>query len=145
MAGLSTNFRPVLKKGDWELQKMQMKESVAMEEGAVLYSDLAGEMTISTGAETNQMGILAEAIAATDSDYATAKKLKYVYVPKSVNAECYFTVGAGTFTVADVGKVVALNDSKSLAVDTAGTRARITAYLSSTRGKCVLNLVMSQT
>lgn len=144
-ATLNVNFTPYLKKGRWELTKMQMKESVAMAEGAALYSDLAGEMTIVTGTESNFMGILAEPIAATDSDYATAKKLKYVWRPLTQEAEAEFTVGSGTFTNADVGKVVAFYDSDSLAVDTAGTRARITKYLTATRGVCVFNSVMSQT
>jgi len=142
MAEYATNFRPILKPGRWELQPVAMKESVAMEMGAALYTDKAGESTIVTGAETNFMGILAEPIAATDADYAVAKKLKSVWVPLCANATAEFTVGAGTFTTADVGKSVAYNDSKSLAVDTAGDEARITKYLSSTRGECVFKLLI---
>lgn len=145
MAGLSTNFRPIEKVGRWELRQLPMKESVAMEEGAGVYTDLAGEHTIVTSSSTNFRGILAEAIAATDADYATAKKLKAVWVPISTEAEAEFTVGAGTFTNADVGKTVAFNNSLGVAVDTAGTQVRITKYLSSTRGVCTFNLAFSQT
>jgi len=138
--GLNTNFRPILKAGRWELTKQQMKESVAMEEGASVSSDAAGELDLSTDSTTNFRGILAQAIAATDSDYATAKKLKYVWVPKLAEAEAEFTVGAGTFTTADVGKGVKYNNSLGLAVDTAGIQARITKYLTATRGVCTFNL-----
>lgn len=121
-----------------------MKESVAMEMGAFVYTDKAGESTIITGTETNKMGILAEAIAATDADYATSQKLKHVWVPLCKDATAEFTVGSGTFTTADVGKSVAFADSKSLAVDTAGDDARITKYLSSTRGECIFQLLIEQ-
>ena len=127
------------------MTQQAMKESVAMEEGAALYTDLAGEITLATSSSTNTRGVLAEAILAADADYATAKKLKYVWVPTSTEAEVEFTVGAGTFTNADVGKTVALNDSISVAVDTAGTQFRITKFLSSTRGVGTFNLAFSQT
>lgn len=123
----------------------QMKESVAMAEGAALYTDLAGELTIGTNTSTNFRGILAKAITASDSDYAVAKKMKPVWVPKSLEAEAEFTVGAGTFTNADVGKTVVLNDSVSVAVDTAGVQIRITKYLNSVRGVCVFSPAFSQT
>lgn len=144
MAGLSTNFRPLLKHGHWTLKRLPMKESVAMEKGAAIYTDLAGEHTLVTDSTNNFRGILAEAIAATDSDYATAKKKKYVYVPLVPEAEAEFTVGAGTFTVDDIGKSVKFADSKGLGVDTAGAQARITDYISSTRGKCTFSLAISQ-
>ena len=145
MGNLNTNFRPVMKLGRWELTMQQMKESVAMEEGAALYTDLAGESTIGTSSTTNFRGILAKAIAATDADYAVAKKMKPVWVPKSLEAEAEFAVGAGTFTNADVGKTVVLNNSVSVAVDTAGVQIRITKYTSSTRGVCVFSPAFSQT
>ena len=50
------------------------------------------------------VGILAEPIAATDDDYATAGKLKGVWVPEDATAEAGFTVVNGTFTTADIGK-----------------------------------------
>lgn len=142
MSGLATNFRPLEKVGRWELQLVPMKESVAMEEGAAIYTDKAGENTIVTGTETNFTGILAEPIVAADADYAVAKKMKYAWIPLSPAAEAEFAVGSGTFTDADVGKSVAFFDSKSLAVDTAGDEARITKYLSSNRGVCTFKLLV---
>ena len=86
-------------------------------------------------------GILAEPIEATDADYATAGKLKAVWIPKWTRSEAYFAVWAGTFTAADVGKTVEVHsDFKSLAVDTLGKWATITWYISSTRGKCIFNM-----
>jgi hypothetical protein len=54
------------------------------------------------------LGILVETIATTDTDYATAGKLKSVWVPNTPYARAFFTVGAGTFTAADVFKTVAV-------------------------------------
>lgn len=84
---------------------------------------------------------MAEPITATDADYATAGKLKGVYVPNTPYAKAFFRVGAGTFTVADVFKTVEIHsDSASLAVDTVGKGARIVEYISSTKGKCRFSL-----
>jgi len=143
MANVTTNFWPA--DGKWELKKIPMKASTAMAMGAAIGIEISGNTT--TGNHTKQgvenasgadfVGILAQTIASTDSDYATAGKLKSVFVPQSPAAEATFTVGAGTFTAADVGKTVEIHsDSVSLAVDTAGKGARITKYISSTRGRC---------
>ena len=87
--------------------------------------------------------ILLETIVSGDSDYATAQKLKSVAIPISPNAFAEFAVGAGTFVVGDVGENVVFNDSKGLAVDTAGTHAHIERYLTSTRGVCSFNLIVT--
>ena len=111
-----------------------------MDAGSGLYTDQAGENTVVTGSTNNFVGILLETIASTDSDYATARKMKLCAVPVTNGAEAEFKVGAGTFTTADEGKsVVFHSDGKSLAVDTAGSQARITKYLSSTRGRCIFD------
>lgn len=136
---LNTYFRPILKKGRWELKKLPMIASVEISEGAAIYAVGDGTHTFVTNATTNFAGILAETIASTDADYATSMKLKSVYVPLKASAEAEFAVGAGTFTTADVGKSVKFNDKLGLAVDTAGIQARITKYINSTRGECVFN------
>lgn len=134
---LNLNFKPIFADGAWKTKKLPMKESVAMAAGCGVYTDEAGELTIVDGSSANFVGILMEDIAATDSDYATARKLKLVAVPLRLSAEAEFKVGAGTFTTADEGKsVVFHSDGISLAVDTAGIQARITKYLSATRGRC---------
>jgi hypothetical protein len=141
MANVTTNFLPA--DGNWKMVQLPMIASVAMSEGAAIYAVGDGTHTIATNATGNTVGILAKVIASTDADYATSKKLKGAWVPMNDQAECFFTVGAGTFTNDDVGKNVKFNNSIGLAVDTAGTQAKITEYTSSTRGKCHLNTVLS--
>lgn len=137
------NFWP--NTGEWELQAIPMAASFALVEGGLVSTEVSSNTTTgnaSASAATNAngkniIGILAEAIAATDSDYATAGKLKQVWVPKSVYATAYFTVGAGTFAANDINKLVSIHsDSKSLAVDTIGNGAVIRGYISATRGLC---------
>lgn len=152
MANVTNNFLPADDK--WEMKKLPIKASTALEEGeAVAFeidtNDVTGNLTsmpVENAAGADFIGIMAEPVASTDSDYATAGKLKYVFVPRSPLAEAYFSVGAGTFTAADVGRSVELHsDSASLAVDTAGKGARITKYISSTRGLCTFSMPTTET
>lgn len=136
---LNLYFNPLFASGKWLLKRLQMIASVAMYAGAAVYHVGNGTHTIVTNATTNFAGILMEKIAAIDPDYATSLKMKVVAIPISNDAEAEFAVGAGTFTSADVGKSVLFNDAYGLAVDSAGIQARITRYLSSTRGACVFN------
>jgi hypothetical protein len=141
------NFYPA--DDNWELRQMPFAASVAIEEGTAVSPQIAtnnvtGNLT-KMGTEnatgSDFFGIIAESVVSTDSDYATAGKLKGVWVPKSTLAKAYFTVGAGTFTLADVFKTVEIHsDSKSLAVDTLGKGARIVEYISATRGVCRFSL-----
>jgi len=94
-------------------------------------------MPATNASGANFQGILAEKIATTDTDYATAGKLKLVWVPTDKVATAFFKVGAGTFTAVDVNKVVSFHsDSLGLAVDTAGLGAVIVGYISASRGLC---------
>lgn len=140
MPNVLTNFRPLKTSKNWQLKRLPLKPSVAYEQGTALRATLADYFEILDGSsETNPVGILWETISASDADYATSGKLKYVWVPTSPDAEVEFTVGNGTFTVADLSKNVAVHtDGKSLAVDTAGIHFQIRKYLSSTRGVAVL-------
>lgn len=148
----TTNFMPA--DGNWKLQQLPMKVSTVMVEGAaisveIVSNNVTGYYTLSgveNAAGKDFKGILAEPIVATDDDYATAGKLKGVWIPMTPNAEAYFTVGAGTFTAVDVGKTVQIGSTSiDLDVDTAGLGARISAYTSSTRGKCQFNLPNTET
>lgn len=140
---INKNFDPILKPGHWRLESRPMIASVAMEAGAAIYRVGDGTHTLVTNSTANFEGIMAEAIASTDSDYATSMKMKKVWIPLNTRAEAEFTVGAGTFTADDVGKSVKFNDSKSVAVDTAGTQFVITRYKSSTKGDGIFNLAIS--
>lgn len=137
------NFLPTRRDEDWELRDLPMIASVAMQQGVAVYYVGDGTVTIVTASTANFAGILAEEIATTDDDYATSLKKKQVWIPKSFASEAEFSVGAGTFTTADVGKSVKFNDEKGLAVDTAGVQARISGYASSTRGRCTFNVAIS--
>lgn len=136
MANITTNFSP--SGPHWIMKQLPIEASQAMEMGSFVNSKQDGTYELTNLAANNNLkGILAETIATTDSDYATSGKAKGVMVPRTVNAEMFFTVGAGTFTAADVGKAVAVHtDGKSLAVDTAGNQFLITKYISATRGIC---------
>lgn len=103
-------------------------------------------MGVENASGADFVGIIAEPIVSTDSDYATGGKLKGVRVPRSIYSKAFFTVGAGTFTAVDVWKTVEFHsDSKSLAVDTAGKGARIVKYISSTRGMCTFPMPATET
>lgn len=146
------NFYPADNK--WEMKAYPMKASTAMAEGAAIAIEISGNTTTGNhtlmgtenAAGADFVGILAEPITSSDADYATAGKLKLLWVPKTNVARSYFKVGAGTFTAADVGKTVEIHtDSVSLAVDTAGKGARIKEYISSTRGICEFSLPNTET
>lgn len=138
----------------WIMKLLPFKASTAIGEGYLVGIEIDTNTTTwnytlfatenVTGADFK--GIMAEPIAATDADYATAGKLKAVRVPKNIYSEAYFTVWAGTFTAVDVGKTVEIHTwSAGLAVDTPWKWARITGYISSTRWKCIFSLPATET
>lgn len=147
----NTNFLPV--DPDWKIVELPVKESVALEEGTALSAEIVSNnvtgklkaMGVENATGSDFIGILAEAVRSTDTDFTTAFKMKKVYVPISVNARARFRVWAGTFTAADVFKTVELHsDSKSLAVDTLGKGARIIKYISATEGECIFSLPQTE-
>ncbi len=152
MAISTTNFLPA--DGNWKTELRAIKASTALAGGTALSDEIVSNTTtgyltsspVANASGANFAGILAETVAATDADYATAGKKKLVWVPLNKKAKAYFTVGAGTFTSIDVGKTVQIyTGAKTLAVDTAGLGAKITDYISSTRGKCQFTMPDSQT
>lgn len=137
-----------------EMRKLPFVASVAIAEWAAVSpqissNDVTGNYTlmwVENVTWSDFAGIAAEPVVSTDTDYATAGKLKWVRVPKNKLAKAYFYVWAGTFTAADVGKTVELHsDSKSLAVDTKGKWARIIEYISATKGICQFSLPETET
>lgn len=156
MANRTNNFVPIKGAGafGWELQRLPFKASTAIEEGSAVGIEISSNTTtgnltkmgVENAAGADFIGILAEEIATTDADYATAGKYKSVFVPVSYLSEAEFTVGAGTFTAVDRFKTVEFHsDSKSLAVDTPGKGASIMAYISATRGRCRFDLPRTET
>lgn len=148
------NFFPLIEDNQWKIKLLPFVASVALEEGTAIGIQIATNTTtgyvtkmgVENVAGADFVGILAEPIVSTDDDYATAGKLKAVWVPTTKEAEAEFTVGSGTFTAVDVFKTVEFHSSsKSLAVDTAGKGARITWYISATRGICRFDLPTTET
>jgi len=140
--------------GKWKLTMLPMKASTVLAEGAAMGIEIVSNTTTGNhtlfatenAAGADFVGIMAEPVIATDTDYATAGKLKGVRIPESKEAEAYFAVGAGTFTLADVGKTVEITTgSLGLSVDTVGKGARITGFISSTKGTCKFDLPTTET
>lgn len=147
------NFLPSDSNG-WELRAIPMAASFALADGGLVSAEVSGSATtgnaIAAAATSangqNVIGILAERIAATDTDYATAGKLKQVWVPVTKRAQARFKVGAGTFTAADINRVVNIHtDSLSLAVDTNGLGAVITGYIDANYGLCTFDVPVAVT
>ena len=147
------NFYPV-NRGEWELRQFPIAASIVMIDGSaiavqVVTSNPTGNnilMPISNATGQNFQGILAEPIAASDADYAVAGKLKGVWVPRTRSCEAIFSVGAGTFTLADVGRTCLFHtDSRSLNVDGNGLGARITGVISATQGTCAFDIPLAVT
>lgn len=139
----ATGFIPF--DGEWEQVEAPVKASIAFAGNVamrweIVANDVTGDLY---GASNNSgvnsvgsdfFGILVQPIRATDPDYATAHKSKLFYVPRGIYSRAYATIGTGTFTAADVGKMVAIHsDSASIACDTKGLGCRIVAYISSTK------------
>lgn len=139
---------------NWILMPIPFKASQALLQGGLVGVEIVGNTTTGNatvmGAENvngaDFIGILAETIATTDTDYATAGKLKGVWVPMNQYARAFFTVGAGTFTAVDVFKTVEITSGAlGLSVDTPGKGARITQYISATRGECQFSMPNTET
>lgn len=144
----TTYFEPISSTG-WELRKIAMKASTAMSDGAAIWVEISSNTT--TGNATlmpatnasggNFIGILAEKISTTDTDFATAGKLKLVWIPTNLASRAKFKVWTWTFTLVDVNKVVSFHsDSLSLAVDTQGLWAIITKYVDANTGHCAFTV-----
>jgi len=139
---------------NWEMKELPMIASTVLAEGAAIGieisgNDVTGNLTLmwtENAAGADFVGIIAEPVIATDTDYATAGKLKGVRVPKTPWARAYFAVGAGTFTAADVFKTVEITaGALGLSVDTAWLGARIREYLTSTTGICEFSMPNTET
>mgnify|MGYP003649679967 CR=1 FL=1 len=122
------NFYPVSVQ-EWETKLLPFKASTALSMGGAVGIEISSNTTtgnltvmgVENASGADFVGILQETIATGDADYATAGKLKAVWVPKTPEAEAFFTVAAGTFTAADVFKRVEITSgSLGLSVDTAG-------------------------
>ena len=145
------NFYPA--DDNWELKMLPFKASTAIDEGTAIAAEIvsntttgyATKMGVENATGADFLWILAEPIKSTDGDYATAGKLKGVWVPKTPYAEAYFKIGSWTFTAACVFRTVELHtDYKSLTV-TKWKWARIMKYIDSTHWICRFSLPETET
>lgn len=137
------NFLPT--SGLWMVKPLRFVASVAILDGTAVGIEISGNTTTGNctamGTENASgadfQGILNQPISTTDPDYATAGKLKNVWVPISNTCEAQFKRISGTLTTADIGKTVEFASSGlGLAVDTPGKGARITDVITSDYGTC---------
>lgn len=121
-------------------KEVRIKASTAIEDGAIVYPDPAGvnKWTLADSTAGENFGVIREAVASTDSDYASSTKTKLVEFPSESGVEWFGTVGAGTFAEDDVNKYVDLNDSISVDVDTSTKdQLYVAGFISSTRGRFI--------
>jgi len=126
-------------KGKTEMVEVTLTASVAIAEWGIVYPDPsnAGQYTKADTTAWNNFGVIRQTIAATDSDYASTKKV-LIEVPRDNNVEWEFTVGSWTFTAADEGKYADILTEVTIAVDVqTKSQVFITKYLSATRGKLI--------
>ena len=150
---VNTNFVPISSTW-WELRSIPMGASAVFAMWAAIWVEITSNTTTwnavlmgtENAAGADFIGILVEAVAAADADFATAGKLKQVWVPTNLQAEAEFTVSNWTFTAIDVFKTVQFaSTSLWLDVDTAGKWANISWYISATRGRCKFNMPLTET
>jgi hypothetical protein len=138
----------------WRMDFVPVAASVALTEGTLLAVQvtassptgnvIAAATTNTTG--QNIVGILAEPITSSDADFATAGKLKQVWLPVTIEAEATFKVISGTNSLAQVGRVCQIAGSGTgLAVATNGLVAVITGFISATQGKCKFKVPVAVT
>lgn len=151
----NTGFRPV--DGEWELFDAPVKESTAYAGQIAMRWEISSNTTTgklvagSTNSGVNSVGadffgILVAPVRSTDPDYATAFKKKSFFIPRWPRSRAVATIGAGTFTTADVGKTVAIHsDAASIACDTAGLGCRIVEYIDSTTALVEFSCPTTQT
>lgn len=139
---------------NWEMKQMPFKASTAVVQWAAIWIEISSNTTtwnvtlmwVENANGADFVWIAAETIATTDTDYATAWKLKGIWVPKHPYAKAYYAVSAWTQTAADKFKTVQIaSTSLWLDVDTAWKGARIVDVLSSTRWICMFNLPTTET
>lgn len=139
-----SNF--VRRAGKTKIVLKKLTASIAVEEWSLVYPDPgnAWQITKADATAGNFFWVIKQTIATTDDDYASTKMVA-VEVPIESWVEWDFTVWSGTFTAADIDKYADLVNEKSVAVDTTSKKSvYITKYLTSTRGRCIIPLMLAQ-
>lgn len=138
---MATYFRRV--RGKTKIMWLDVTTSTAIAKGyLVAWSSGYLIAATSSTAPSTIAGVLAKTIAATDSDYATAR-LVPVEVPVENNVEWEFPVTSG-LVAADRGLYVDLTNGGT--VDRSGSTydvVQVTHVLSTTKGQGILNIGIS--
>jgi len=112
-------------RGKWKMRHFPVTVSTVLAEGS-LVEFTSGQLAAADDGDTVVAGILVKAIAATDSDYATARSVP-VMVPLDSNAEVMAS-GQSGFTTADIGVEYGISDAVTLdQTDTSGDIFRVLA------------------
>lgn len=130
------NFVPV---GDgWMMTQIKIKPSVALEWGTALASEVVSSATTgyaiamptTNATGQNFIGILAEPISSSDSDFASTSKYRNVYIPVNPFIAKAKATTSATATNICVGRVVQFSNSgKSVAPATNGAGCVITDFI----------------
>lgn len=130
----------VRKQGKTKIKWLPVTTSTAIGKGAlVAWSSGTLIAATSSTAPSTHAGVLVKAIAATDSDYATAR-LVAVEVPVETDVEWQCDVTSG-LVAADIGLFCDLTSSTHVNRGSSTYDAvQITRVISTTKGRCILNL-----
>jgi len=129
-------MRPV--KGKWVLKSYPRTASVTFTYGNLVMFT-SGLVATATAQSTKHVGIIAEGVASTDSDFATAAVKVGVFVPTEPSCEFESTV-TGTLVTTSVGVQYDLSNAST--VNKAGTTYKVVTckgFISSAKGKFSLN------
>lgn len=124
-------------KNGWVIKSYPKSASTTFTNGDLVMLS-AGYVLTATAQSTKHLGIILEAVASTDSDFADNTAVK-VAVPKTPYAEFESAV-TGTLTGTDVGSQFDL--STAGLVNKAGTTYKVVTcvgYISSAKGRFILN------
>ena len=101
-------------KGKTKFIYVPVTTSTVFSAGALVSLGSAGTLIAAVDNETNSLGVIRHAIASTDADYATARRVE-VEVPVEKHVVWEADATAATFVVADIGLEYGV--SSSLLVD----------------------------
>lgn len=128
-------LRPI--KGNWVIKSFPKKASTTITKGDLLQFD-TGTAAPATTQSKKHMGIALQAIASTDSDFASTTRIK-VAVPTEPSAEFIADV-TGTLVTTSLG--LQYDMSAAGTVNQGGTTYKVvtcTGYVSATKGRFILN------
>lgn len=127
------------RKGKWGLRFFPKAASTAFSINACVAYNGSGQIIPATSTTDVQVGIIRQAIAATDSDYASTTRVA-VEVPLQPTCEMEGDVTAGTLAAASVGSYFDFNNSLGVNQGASANRSVLcTGFITAARGMFQLN------